>query len=110
MTTIGISIAVAIAIIGLSKRFKVDSHVAPRPELPRLGIAIICGDRMCSGDEWRPRKTFLNSRSECDTCGGRSYVLASTLTYVRRPEIPIERESFDAKGAVQSYYDSRRIM
>jgi hypothetical protein len=43
----------------------------------RIGIQIICGD--CSGDADRPIKTYLDLHGNCARCGGRSYMLASSL-------------------------------
>lgn len=42
-----------------------------------MAVQIICGD--CSGDDTRPRKTYLNKQWRCSTCGGRSYTLAADL-------------------------------
>ena len=40
-------------------------------------VLIICGD--CSGDSGTPRKTLLNVKGHCETCGGDNYVLASAF-------------------------------
>lgn len=40
-------------------------------------IFIVCGN--CAGDDPIPRKTVMAADSTCETCGGSSYVLASTL-------------------------------
>jgi hypothetical protein len=50
---------------------------APRPQIPTLGVQIICGD--CSGNNLIARKTFLDQHGNCHQCGGHSYILASTL-------------------------------
>ena len=49
----------------------------PRGEIVTVGIQIICGD--CSGDTQRPIKTYLDLHGNCARCGGRSYILASSL-------------------------------
>jgi hypothetical protein len=38
---------------------------------------IVCGD--CCGDAPFPRKTLLTSDGYCSRCGGRNYVLATTI-------------------------------
>jgi hypothetical protein len=48
----------------------------------RIGIQIICGD--CSGDADRPIKTYLDLHGNCARCGGRSYLLASSLNAYAR--------------------------
>ena len=50
----------------------------PRGDIVTVGIQIICGD--CSGDTQRPIKTYLDLHGNCSRCGGRSYVLASSLS------------------------------
>jgi hypothetical protein len=49
----------------------------PHDGIVRIGIQIICGD--CSGDADRPIKTYLDLHGNCARCGGRSYILASSL-------------------------------
>ena len=49
----------------------------PHDGIVRIGIQIICGD--CSGDADRPVKTYLDLHGNCARCGGRSYILASSL-------------------------------
>jgi len=49
----------------------------PRPQIPTLGVQIVCGD--CSGNNLIARKTFLDHHGNCHQCGGHSYILASTL-------------------------------
>ena len=49
----------------------------PRPQIPTLGVQIICGD--CSGDDPIAQKTYLDYNGNCHVCGGHSYILASTL-------------------------------
>jgi hypothetical protein len=62
--------------------------VTPRRATHHL---IICGN--CAGDERLPRKTFLAADSTCATCGGRSYVLASTIRFPKKGKEPDERET-----------------
>src|SRR5690242_13953270 len=49
----------------------------PRPQIPTLGVQIICGD--CSGDDAIAQKTYLDYNGNCNVCGGHSYILASQL-------------------------------
>jgi hypothetical protein len=42
-----------------------------------VGVQIICGD--CAGDSPIPVKTYLDRLGHCSQCGGRSYLLASSL-------------------------------
>ena len=60
-----------------------------------MPILIICGD--CCGELTEPRRTSLDVRGRCSTCGGSSYVLASRVIahrvwnnqfpYGRRPHV-----------------------
>jgi hypothetical protein len=45
------------------------------PQLSVMGVQIICAN--CSGDELLPVKTYMDRRGACQTCGGKSYMLAS---------------------------------
>jgi hypothetical protein len=47
----------------------------PRTLRSVVGVQIICGD--CSGHELPPVKTYMDRRGTCETCGGKSYMLAS---------------------------------
>lgn len=49
----------------------------PRPQIPTMGVQIVCGD--CSGDGIIAHKTYLDYNGNCNVCGGHSYILASTL-------------------------------
>lgn len=42
-----------------------------------VGVQIICGD--CAGDSPIPVKTYLDRLGHCSQCGGRSFLLASSL-------------------------------
>jgi len=42
-----------------------------------MGVQIVCGD--CAGDGESAARTYLNRCGRCETCGGSSYVLASSL-------------------------------
>jgi hypothetical protein len=46
-----------------------------RSRLALMGVQIICAD--CSGEELKPVKTYMDRHGTCETCGGRSYMLAS---------------------------------
>jgi hypothetical protein len=58
----------------------------PVPIPGHIGVVpptIYCGNCVGVEDETEPRKTFLDSRNLCATCGGNSYVLASAWS--KRP-------------------------
>ena len=50
-----------------------NAHYAP----VTVGVQIICGD--CAGDSPIPVKTYLDRLGHCSQCGGRSFLLASSL-------------------------------
>jgi hypothetical protein len=52
-----------------------ECRVQPRADLPVIGVQIICGD--CSGEDVLPIKTYMDRRGRCETCGSKSYILAS---------------------------------
>ena len=45
------------------------------PRRKRTSIYIICGN--CGGEDPLPYKTFMDIHGCCETCGGRSFMLAS---------------------------------
>jgi len=49
----------------------------PRSEKLSMGVQIVCGD--CGGDGESAARTYLSRSGRCETCGGTSYVLASSL-------------------------------
>src|SRR5258708_2534820 len=51
-------------------------------DVTMITVMIVCGD--CAGDDFVPRKTLLTADGCCDSCGGRSYVLAAELEIARR--------------------------
>jgi len=55
-----------------------DPGVSGRFANSPLTTLIVCGN--CAGDAPVPRKTVLAADGTCQKCGGRSYVLASSLT------------------------------
>jgi hypothetical protein len=55
----------------------------PRASLPVMGIQIVCGN--CAGDEFRPRRTYLDRFGNCSHCGGHSYLLASNIYGYNQP-------------------------
>ena len=54
-----------------------EKWVAPAWERSATETLIVCLN--CAGEEENPRKTFLTRSGRCDSCGGRSYFLASTI-------------------------------
>jgi hypothetical protein len=70
-------IVLTLSLLLIMKNYKPDPAQLsePRAAQVNLGVQIICGD--CSGEEDRPRKTYLDRFGTCNECGGHSYVLAS---------------------------------
>ncbi|HXG93520.1 MAG TPA: hypothetical protein VNN73_14320 [Blastocatellia bacterium] len=72
-------IALAVTYLILTRGHKADpnqlyeSRYAP----VTVGVQIICGD--CAGDSIIPVKTYIDRFGNCSQCGGRSYLLASSL-------------------------------
>jgi hypothetical protein len=64
--------------------------IEPRVPVTLVGIQIICGD--CSGDEERPKRTYLDQFGNCSQCGGHSFVLASSVAanLIRRRQLEFE--------------------
>jgi len=80
MLIITATVIVAVVIVGLvltSHKPDPAQLNEPRAPLPMMGIQIICGN--CSGDEFRPRRTYLDRSGNCSECGGHSYLLASSV-------------------------------
>jgi hypothetical protein len=73
------AIALGLASIVLLKSRSADPEqlIQPRAPMMTVGIQIICGN--CSGEGDRPVKTYLNQYGNCAQCGGRSYLLASSV-------------------------------
>jgi hypothetical protein len=73
------AIALGLASIVLLKSRTADPEqlIQPRAPMMTVGIQIICGN--CSGEGDRPVKTYLNQYGNCAQCGGRSYLLASSV-------------------------------
>ncbi len=73
------TIALGLACIVLLKSRIADPEqlIQPRAPLMTVGIQIICGN--CSGEGERPAKTYLDQYGNCAQCGGRSYLLASSV-------------------------------
>src|SRR5690242_3514167 len=72
----------------------------PRPQIPTLGVQIICGD--CSGDDAIAHKTYLDYNGNCNVCGGHSYILASHLA--------MQAYHLRAQRAEQAAAASRRVI
>ena len=72
-----------------------------RPQIPTLGVQIICGD--CSGDNVIAHKTYLDHNGNCHECGGHSYILASTLA-LQALQLRAQR------AAEQTAASSRRVI
>lgn len=63
--------------------------LTPRKEALTMRVQIICGN--CAGVDPLPNKTYLTRSGECEQCGGRSFVLASTIA-VRAARLRSVRE------------------
>ena len=73
------AIALSLACIVLLKARPTDPAqlTQPRAALLTMGVQIVCGN--CSGEDWKPIRTYLDKFGNCAQCGGRSYLLASAL-------------------------------
>ncbi|HLF83291.1 MAG TPA: hypothetical protein VI837_03865 [Blastocatellia bacterium] len=74
------AIALTLAYVALLRHGAVvdaDQLFQPRPAPLTMGVQVICGN--CSGESYRPNRTYLDLNGHCDRCGGRSYVLASIV-------------------------------
>src|SRR5215468_9864968 len=79
----------------------------PRGSLPMMGIQIVCGN--CAGDEFRPKRTYLDRSGNCSECGGHSYLLASSIygqPHSQAERVPIDRVVVNAKVLP---FDSSRV-
>ena len=77
ITATVITALVIVSIVLTSNRPDPAQLNEPRGSLPMMGIQIVCGN--CAGDEFRPRRTYLDRSGNCSQCGGQSYLLASSV-------------------------------
>lgn len=81
MDTIILATAIALSLACLvllkSRTIDPDQLVQRRRAPLTLGVQIICGD--CSGESYRPNRTYLDLSGHCARCGGSSYLLASIV-------------------------------
>lgn len=81
MDTIIVASAIALTLACLvllkSRAIDPDQLVQRRREPLTLGVQIICGD--CSGEGYRPNRTYLDLTGHCARCGGSNYLLASIV-------------------------------
>lgn len=77
MMATAIAFGLACVVLLKSRTADPEQLIQPRAPLMTVGIQIICGN--CSGDGERPVKTYLDQYGNCAHCGGRSYVLASSV-------------------------------
>jgi hypothetical protein len=81
MVTIVMATAIALGLASIvllkSRTADPEQLIQPRAPMMTVGIQIICGN--CSGEGDRPVKTYLNQYGNCAQCGGRSYLLASSV-------------------------------
>lgn len=73
------AIALGLACVALLKSRVTDwaQLEQSRAALLMIGVQIICGD--CSGEDEHPKKTYMDRAGNCAQCGGRSYLLASSV-------------------------------
>jgi len=71
------AMAAAVAVMMLRKQDDRQAALGEaRGSVVSLPILIICGD--CCGEFEAPRRTCMDVFGRCSTCGGTSYVLATT--------------------------------
>jgi hypothetical protein len=68
-------VSFALAVLLTRRESSPSQLTEPRGTILTIGVQIICGN--CSGDDPRPKKTYLERFGTCAECGGRSYILAS---------------------------------
>jgi hypothetical protein len=82
---IAICVSTALAMAGLAiwsaRRNESKRLETPRRPLLTVPVQIICGD--CSGQKERPLRTCLSVDGACESCGGRSFTLASAIGAAR---------------------------
>src|SRR5215467_12082490 len=79
----------------------------PRGSLPMMGIQIVCGN--CAGDEFRPRRTYLDRSGNCSECGGHSYLLASNIYGHTPASQEVQRVDRIVVNAKVLAFDSARV-
>ncbi|HKF53968.1 MAG TPA: hypothetical protein VKJ45_00940 [Blastocatellia bacterium] len=107
ITATVITALVIVSIVLTSNRSDPAQLNEPRGALPMMGIQIVCGN--CSGDEFRPRRTYLDRSGNCSECGGHSYLLASSIygqPHSQPEPVPIDRVVVNAKVLA---FDSSRV-
>jgi len=105
ITATVITALVIVSIVLTSNRPDPAQLNEPRGSLPMMGIQIVCGN--CAGDEFRPRRTYLDRSGNCSECGGHSYLLASSIYGHNQPEtVPMERVVVNARVLA---FDSSRV-
>jgi len=74
-----ITVALTLACIVLMKGRNADPSQLnePRTALLTIGVQIVCGN--CSGEGEHAIRTYLDRGGNCSQCGGRSYVLATSV-------------------------------
>jgi hypothetical protein len=72
-----IAVTIATMLITRHSHTRGDLLMRRRDDPPTLHVLIVCVD--CSGEGRLPRKTCLDANGKCETCGGGSYVLASSF-------------------------------
>lgn len=75
------AIALTLACVVLLRPWSIDPDqlVQRRPPPLTMSVQIICGD--CSGEGYRPNRTYLDLTGHCAQCGGSSYELASIVAF-----------------------------
>lgn len=105
MDTIIVATAIALGLACLvllkSRSVDPDQLVQHRRAPLMMGVQIICGD--CSGESYRPNRTYLDLNGHCAQCGGSNFLLASIVASHRaraRAERLREVHSGPSRGRV----------
>ena len=72
-----IALGLACVVLIHSRNNDPDQLFQPRAAPLTMAVQVICGD--CAGDGRLPIRTPLDQTGHCARCGGRSYLLASTV-------------------------------
>ena len=109
LTTVAIIVLVLTTVAMRSGKTDPAQLIERRVPVTLVGIQIICGD--CSGDEERPRRTYLDAFGNCAQCGGHSFVLASSVAaqWMRTRQMGLESARASSKVLPFSPALSRKI-
>ena len=110
MLIITTAVIIAVVIVGImltSHRSDESQLSEPRVAAPVVGIQIVCGN--CAGDEFRPRRTYLDRYGNCVQCGGHSYLLASSVYGSKQAKQEVESGERVTANARVLAFDPARV-